>query len=247
MRERAGRDFPQDPREQLDLAIRAVFNSWNADRAVLYRRQERIPADLGTAVNVVAMVFGNLGDDSGTGVGVHPGPGDRRARRLRRLPAERAGRGRRGRHPQHRAAAGPGAHRQGVLRRADVDHGHPGGSLPGPVRHRVHDRARQAVDAADAGRQADGGGGLPDRDRAGRPGPHRHGRGAHPGHRGRAGPADVPHVRHQCQRHQDRHRRERIARRGRRPGGLRLRPRRRARGRRASRPSWSAARPTRTT
>src|SRR5208283_2740770 len=46
-----------------------VFGSWNAPRAVLYRRQERIPADLGTAVNVVAMVFGNLGDDSGTGVG----------------------------------------------------------------------------------------------------------------------------------------------------------------------------------
>ena len=69
VRARTGRGFPQDPREQLDLAIGAVFNSWNADRAVLYRRQERIPADLGTAVNVVAMVFGNLGDDSGTGVG----------------------------------------------------------------------------------------------------------------------------------------------------------------------------------
>ncbi len=113
VREQAGRDFPQDPREQMDLAIRAVFDSWNAERAILYRRQERIPADLGTAVNIVAMVFGNLGDDSGTGVGVHPGPGDGRAGRLRRLPAERAGRGRRGRHPQHRAAAGPGAHRQG--------------------------------------------------------------------------------------------------------------------------------------
>ena len=66
--EHTGRDFPQDPREQLALAIRAVFNSWNADRAILYRRQERIPADLGTAVNVVTMVFGNLGGDSGTGV-----------------------------------------------------------------------------------------------------------------------------------------------------------------------------------
>jgi pyruvate, orthophosphate dikinase len=63
-----GSDFPQDPREQLDQAIEAVFRSWNAERAVLYRRQERIPADLGTAVNVVAMVFGNLGPDSGTGV-----------------------------------------------------------------------------------------------------------------------------------------------------------------------------------
>ncbi|GLY99085.1 pyruvate, phosphate dikinase [Actinoplanes sp. NBRC 103695] len=63
-----GHDFPQDPREQMDRAVAAVFRSWNADRAVLYRRQERIPADLGTAVNVVAMVFGNLGADSGTGV-----------------------------------------------------------------------------------------------------------------------------------------------------------------------------------
>jgi len=64
----AGRDFPQDPREQMDLAIQAVFNSWNTDRAKLYRRQERIPGDLGTAVNVCSMVFGNLGPDSGTGV-----------------------------------------------------------------------------------------------------------------------------------------------------------------------------------
>jgi pyruvate,orthophosphate dikinase len=64
----AGREFPQQPREQLDLAVRAVFESWNAPRAVLYRRQERIPTDLGTAVNVVAMVFGNASDDSGTGV-----------------------------------------------------------------------------------------------------------------------------------------------------------------------------------
>jgi pyruvate,orthophosphate dikinase len=70
-----GRDFPQDPREQLDLAVRAVFDSWNADRAILYRRQERIPADLGTAVNVVAMVFGNLGSDSGTGVAFTRDPG----------------------------------------------------------------------------------------------------------------------------------------------------------------------------
>lgn len=68
VREHAGRDFPQDPREQMDLAIRAVFDSWNTDRARLYRRQERIPEDLGTAVNVQAMVFGNFGMDSGSGV-----------------------------------------------------------------------------------------------------------------------------------------------------------------------------------
>jgi len=63
-----GRDFPQDPREQLTLAVVAVFNSWNTERARLYRRRERIADDLGTAVNVQTMVFGNLGDDSGTGV-----------------------------------------------------------------------------------------------------------------------------------------------------------------------------------
>ncbi len=65
----AGRPFPQDPREQLDLAVRAVFDSWNTERAVLYRRSERIPEDLGTAVNVQAMVFGNRGMTSGSGVG----------------------------------------------------------------------------------------------------------------------------------------------------------------------------------
>ena len=64
----SGRDFPQDPREQLDLATRAVFDSWNTSRARLYRRRERISDDLGTAVNICSMVFGNLGETSGTGV-----------------------------------------------------------------------------------------------------------------------------------------------------------------------------------
>jgi pyruvate, orthophosphate dikinase len=66
--QKTGHPFPQHPREQLDLAITAVFDSWNTERARLYRRRERIPHDLGTAVNVCAMVFGNLGPDSGTGV-----------------------------------------------------------------------------------------------------------------------------------------------------------------------------------
>ncbi|MFN2517587.1 MAG: pyruvate, phosphate dikinase [Jatrophihabitantaceae bacterium] len=66
--EHAGRAFPQEPREQMDLAVRAVFDSWNTERAVIYRRQERISGDLGTAVSVVAMVFGNLDMESGTGV-----------------------------------------------------------------------------------------------------------------------------------------------------------------------------------
>ncbi|MBX5475734.1 MAG: pyruvate, phosphate dikinase [Clostridia bacterium] len=63
-----GRSFPQDPREQLLLAVRAVFNSWNNERAIVYRRLNKIPDDLGTAVNVQAMVFGNRGPTSGTGV-----------------------------------------------------------------------------------------------------------------------------------------------------------------------------------
>ena len=63
-----GKPFPQDPREQLDAAVEAVFRSWGGERAVLYRRQERIPNDLGTAVNVQTMVFGNMSEDSGTGV-----------------------------------------------------------------------------------------------------------------------------------------------------------------------------------
>ena len=75
VREHTGRDFPQEPREQMDMAVKAVFSSWNADRAILYRRQERIPTDLGTAVNIVAMVFGNLGMDSGTGVAFTRDPG----------------------------------------------------------------------------------------------------------------------------------------------------------------------------
>ncbi|MEU8103007.1 pyruvate, phosphate dikinase [Nonomuraea muscovyensis] len=75
VREQTGKDFPADPREQMRLAITAVFDSWNAPRAILYRRQERIPADLGTAVNVVAMVFGNCGNDSGTGVAFTRDPG----------------------------------------------------------------------------------------------------------------------------------------------------------------------------
>ncbi|HYM81841.1 MAG TPA: pyruvate, phosphate dikinase [Candidatus Limnocylindria bacterium] len=79
-RRRAGRDFPQDPHEQLAMARDAVFRSWYNDRAVYYRRQNGIPDDLGTAVNVQAMVFGNLGETSATGVGFtrDPATGEKR-------------------------------------------------------------------------------------------------------------------------------------------------------------------------
>ena len=70
-----GTAFPFDARTQLTRAIEAVFHSWNSERAQLYRRRERISADLGTAVNVQAMVFGNIGDTSGTGVCFTRDPG----------------------------------------------------------------------------------------------------------------------------------------------------------------------------
>ncbi len=79
MRQETGQPFPTDVYEQLRLAIMAVFNSWMGKRAVDYRNEFKIPHDLGTAVNVVAMVFGNMGDDSGTGVAFtrNPSTGER--------------------------------------------------------------------------------------------------------------------------------------------------------------------------
>ncbi|MBI2883404.1 MAG: pyruvate, phosphate dikinase [Candidatus Methylomirabilis oxyfera] len=76
----AGREFPQDPQEQLRMAIGAVFESWHNKRAIEYRRIYKVPDDWGTAVNIQAMVFGNLGEDSGTGVAFtrDPSIGDRR-------------------------------------------------------------------------------------------------------------------------------------------------------------------------
>ena len=68
VKKETGREFPQDPYEQLKMAIKAVFDSWNNPRAIKYREINKIPEDYGTAVNIVAMVFGNMGDTSGTGV-----------------------------------------------------------------------------------------------------------------------------------------------------------------------------------
>lgn len=79
VRREAGRDFPQDAQEQLVMAIKAVFDSWNNQRAIVYRKLNKIPDDLGTAVNVQVMAFGNMGSDSGTGVAFtrNPSTGDR--------------------------------------------------------------------------------------------------------------------------------------------------------------------------
>ncbi|WP_311376808.1 pyruvate, phosphate dikinase [Anaerococcus lactolyticus] len=73
-KELAGEEFPQDPRKQLDLAISAVFSSWNNPRAILYRKLNEIDDKMGTAVNVQTMVFGNMGETSGTGVAFSRNP-----------------------------------------------------------------------------------------------------------------------------------------------------------------------------
>ena len=181
IRSRVGRDIPQDPREQLWMAIGAVFDSWHNDRAITYRNINNIPGDWGTAVTVQSMVFGNLGDDCATGVAFtrDPGTGEKgiygeflpnaqgedvvagiRTGRQISLKAGRAMGGARGN--QRGGACGALRDARGKL---------PGGlqAVPenlGAARktfsrhagHGIYDRAQSAVHAADAQRQADGAG-----------------------------------------------------------------------------------------
>jgi pyruvate,phosphate dikinase len=151
-----GKVFPDDPYQQLEMAIEAVFRSWNNERAVIYREREKIPHDLGTACNVQAMVFGNMGDDSGTGVAFTRDPCHRRARAVRRVPAQRAGRGCGGRHP-HAAAAerAARAHARSV-RAVPGNRRATGAALPRYDGLGVHSGARAAVDATVSRRQAHG-------------------------------------------------------------------------------------------
>ena len=234
IKEQTGRDFPQDPREQLDLAIRAVFDSWNTDRARLYRRQERIPEDLGTAVNVQAMVFGNFGMDSGSGVAFtrDPASGEQGVYGdyLQNAQGEDVVAGIR----NTVSLADMADIDRAVPRRPDGDHDAARAALPRHVRHRVHRRARQALDAADPRRQAHPRGGVPDRRPHGRRGPDPDGRGGPARHRRPARPADVPALRRDVRAHAARQGHERLPRRGGRQGRLRLRHRRRV-GRRAAR------------
>ena len=153
--ERKGEPFPQEPRAQLDAAVRAVFESWDNRRARDYRRLNRIPHDLGTAVNVQQMVFGNTGPRSGTGVAfTRSNVTGETSRALRRLPHQRPGRGRRRGHP-HAAPAGRAGRRAARgLRPADRDHGAARAHLPQHAGRRVHHRGRRPLHAADAQRQA---------------------------------------------------------------------------------------------
>ena len=145
----AGRPFPDDPMEQLWGAIAAVFESWNTRRAIDYRKLHDIPDSMGTAVNVVTMVFGNLGEDSGTGVAFtrDPSTGERRlyGEYLLNAQGEDVVSGTRTPEPIARLkdAMPAGLHRAGP---GGAD---PGAALPRRAGHGVHHRARQALHAAD--------------------------------------------------------------------------------------------------
>ena len=199
-----GKPFPQETPEQLWGAIGAVFGSWQNTRANTYRRLHGIPDSWGTAVNVQAMVFGNLGEVLGHRRRLHAQPLDRHARDLRRVPHQCPGRGRGGRHP-HAAAADRGRAQGGgreaaLARGGDARHlpparqsvRHAREALPRHAGHRVHHPGGQALDAADAVRQAHHQGRPQDRRRSRRrradhaPG----GRAAH--RRRRARPAAAP-------------------------------------------------------
>ena len=154
VRTAVGNDFPQDPQEQLRFAIEAVFRSWDGERARVYRKMEKIPDDLGTAVNVQTMVFGNKGDDSGTGVAFtrDPATGEKRPYGdfLRNAQGEDVVAGIRATEPLD-AMATVFPESSHPAPRADAD---PRVALSGHVRHRVHDRAASALPPADARRQA---------------------------------------------------------------------------------------------
>ena len=197
VREALGKDFPQDAQDQLKGAVDAVFGSWMNERAVVYRTLNDIPAAWGTAVNVQAMVFGNMGDTSATGVAFTPRPQHRRGQLLRRVSDQRAGRGRGRRHPHAadadqgrarshgRRAAVDGRSAARRLRPAGGDLRGAGTPLPRHAGYRIHRGARQALDAADPHGQAHRPRRAEDRGRHG---------GRRADRRGRGGHADRPDV-----------------------------------------------------
>ncbi len=222
VKDKTGRDFPQEPREQMDLAVEAVFNSWNADRAILYRRQERIPADLGTAVNIVTMVFGNLGSDSGTGVAFTRDPGSGQqgvyGDYLQNAQGEDVVAGIRNTVPLQ------------DLEKIDAKSYAQLMDIMATLENHYKDlcdieftieRGKLWM-LQTQGRQAHCRRGLPDCHPAGRSGPDRPRRGADQGDRQPAGPADVPALRGRLRRHQDHQGHQRVAGRGRGQGRVRL-------------------------
>ena len=218
IRASTGRDFPTDPWEQLWGAVMAVFQSWNNDRAKVYRELNDIPDSWGTAVNVQAMVFGNLGRPQRHRRRLHARRRNRRGPVQRRVPGQRAGRGRRRRHPhaaadharglaalgEARAGERGGAAREvPVARGADARHlpAAAGGRdqarapLPRHAGRRVHDPGGQPLDAADPQRQAHRRGDGADRDGDAAPGHDRRKGGAAPRQPGAAQRAPAPDLR----------------------------------------------------
>ena len=164
-----GKSFPEDPREQLWGAATAVFGSWMNDRAIAYRKMYSIPDTWGTAVNVQTMVYGNTGDESGTGVAFtrNPATGENAfyGEFLVNAQGEDVVSGVRTPRPAIEL-------RGGLARGLRPAHGRAPDPRARDARHaglRVHDRARQAVHAADAQRQAHRPRGHPHRRRHGRP------------------------------------------------------------------------------
>ena len=153
-RSSAGEDFPQDPRQQLDRAVEAVFRSWNTPRAIAYRRREQLSDDLGTAVNVQQMVFGNFGPDSGTGVAFSRNPSTGVAEPYGEFLANAQGED----VVAGVRTAGPLTDlprpQPGGIRATGRGDGDPGAPLRRHAGHGVHDRARPPLHAADAQRQA---------------------------------------------------------------------------------------------
>ena len=180
VQKKTGKPFPQDAMEQLAGARDAVFRSWFNDRAKHYRKMNQIPDDLGTAVNVQAMVFGNMGETSATGVGFtrNPATGEKvfYGEFLENAQGEDVVAGIRTPHP---IAELEDVERRG-LQAAPRNHHHARKALPRHAGFRVHHPGRQALHAADPQRQAHGSGG----------GPHRGGDGGgRPDHEGRSRPA----------------------------------------------------------
>ena len=177
--------FPQDPREQLSLSRDAVFGSWWNPKAAYYRKMEKIPDDIGTAANVQAMVFGNMGDTSGTGVGFtrDPGTGEKvfYGEFLMNAQGEDVVAGIRTPQPISDLEADHAR----SLRAASRNHHQPRKALQGHAGFRVHHSGRQALHAADPQWQAHRSGGRAHRRRHGGRG-HDHEEGSGPARRARA-------------------------------------------------------------
>ena len=141
--------FPDDPKEQLRLAVEAVFRSWNGRRAIDYRNAAGIAHDLGTAVNIQVMVFGNLGSDSATGVAMTPRWGDGCRRDRGRLPHQRPRRRCRGRHSRDERSDGAEGRNAAGLQRARRHRREARAALSRDAGHGVHGGAGQAVAAPD--------------------------------------------------------------------------------------------------